>query len=127
MQTSTTIENYTSRDAWLCARRRGLGGSDVPAILGLSSYATPLSVWASKTENEPERASTYSMRRGHYMERFIADELAANVAGLRVERLAGDTEIARRTNGAPRRSAATRSSSSLWTTRRSPGKMSTSA
>ena len=30
-------------------RTQFIGGSDIAAILGLSRYATPLSVWAEKT------------------------------------------------------------------------------
>jgi len=38
-----------SRDEWLAARRHGLGGSDILAILGFSNYTTPWDVWADKT------------------------------------------------------------------------------
>jgi putative phage-type endonuclease len=34
---------------WLYARRFGLGGSDILAILGFSRYRTPWDVWAEKT------------------------------------------------------------------------------
>lgn len=37
-----------SRDEWLEARRSGIGGSDVPAILGLSPWKTPLDVYLDK-------------------------------------------------------------------------------
>lgn len=37
------------RTEWLEWRSRGVGASDVPAILGLSRYASPWSVWAEKT------------------------------------------------------------------------------
>jgi putative phage-type endonuclease len=40
--------NSSDRPAWLEARRAGIGGSDAPAILGLSSFGSPLSVYASK-------------------------------------------------------------------------------
>lgn len=35
-------------DDWLAARRRTLGASDVPAVLGLSPHATPLDVYNAK-------------------------------------------------------------------------------
>lgn len=41
------------RRAWLAARRSGLGASDTAAVLGLSDWATPLSVWLDKTSSEP--------------------------------------------------------------------------
>lgn len=37
-----------TRDEWLAARREGIGASDVPAILGVSDYGTPRSVYYDK-------------------------------------------------------------------------------
>lgn len=37
----------TDRDAWLAARRTGLGASDIPSILGCG-FLTPAEVWAQK-------------------------------------------------------------------------------
>lgn len=36
-------------DEWLYARNRGLGGSDILAVLGFSRYRSPWDVWAEKT------------------------------------------------------------------------------
>lgn len=36
------------RHEWLAARRKGIGASDVPAILGVSDYGTPRSVYYDK-------------------------------------------------------------------------------
>ena len=41
------------RDAWLHARRNGLGSSDVAAILGISRYGNALSVYHDKTGGLP--------------------------------------------------------------------------
>jgi len=38
-----------SDDAWREARKQGLGGSDISAVLGFSSYQSPWAVWAEKT------------------------------------------------------------------------------
>lgn len=38
-----------SRDEWLEARKAGLGGSDISAVLGFSVYRSPWDVWAEKT------------------------------------------------------------------------------
>ena len=40
------------RESWLSSRVGGLGGSDLPAILGLSSFKTPIEVWESKVHPE---------------------------------------------------------------------------
>lgn len=37
------------RDAWLAVRKKGVGGSDVAAIMGLSPYRSPYEVWAEKS------------------------------------------------------------------------------
>lgn len=52
-----------------------IGGSDIAAILGLSRYATPLSVWAEKTGQieKPTGIKPLRMRLGTRMEEVIAD------------------------------------------------------
>lgn len=53
-----TMERHPTRAEWLSARRSGIGGSDVAAILGLSPWAGPYSVWAEKCGlAEPEDIS----------------------------------------------------------------------
>lgn len=37
-----------SREEWIEERRKGIGGSDAGAVMGLSAYATPLTVYFSK-------------------------------------------------------------------------------
>lgn len=37
------------RDLWLERRRKGIGASEIAAVMGLSPYETPLSVWLVKT------------------------------------------------------------------------------
>ena len=55
-------------------RRTYIGGTDASAILGLSPWATPLSVYLDKVGQPAERRETLAMRRGIWNERFIADE-----------------------------------------------------
>ena len=46
------------RQAWLDVRSRGIGGSDVAALMGLSPYRTPYETWAEKSGlAEPEDIS----------------------------------------------------------------------
>lgn len=63
------------RDEWLEWRRQGLGASDVAAVMGLSPWASPWSVWADKLGLAPGVDESYVMRRGRFMEPFLADEL----------------------------------------------------
>ena len=47
-----------TREEWLARRQQGIGGSDVAGILGMSPWATPMSVWLSKTQPvEPDNPS----------------------------------------------------------------------
>lgn len=62
-----------SRADWLSLRRQGIGGSDVPAILGLSRFATPLSVWRSKTEGDASDGASEAAAWGHRLEDIIAE------------------------------------------------------
>lgn len=47
-------------DAQLLMRRTGLGGSDIPAILGRSDFAGPLEVWRSKVEGVVREETRWS-------------------------------------------------------------------
>jgi predicted phage-related endonuclease len=38
-----------SRDEWLTVRKKGIGGSDAAAAIGLNPYQSPLELWMIKT------------------------------------------------------------------------------
>src|SRR6266550_3924413 len=61
---------------WLAARRTGIGGSDAPAVLGLSPWRTPFEVWAEKTGDlaVDEREPNEAMNWGTILERAILNE-----------------------------------------------------
>lgn len=63
-----------AREEWLTARKAGLGGSDIGAILGLSPYRTPVDVWMEKTGRSDGNADSLQMRFGTYAEEFVAQE-----------------------------------------------------
>lgn len=66
---------YPSRDAWLAARRKVIGSSDARALFGCGySGESPLSVYASKVSDEPERRSEAEqkrLRKGQIGEEFV--------------------------------------------------------
>jgi len=66
-----------AREEWLQARRAGLGGSDMGAILGLSKFKTPVDVWMEKTGRSESSTETLQMRFGNYAEEFVAREYCA--------------------------------------------------
>jgi putative phage-type endonuclease len=74
-----------TRDEWLAARRSGIGGSDIAAILGLSPWRTPLDVYREKIDGD-QQPETEAMRWGRLLEDVIAREYAAR-AGVRIQRI----------------------------------------
>lgn len=61
-----------SREAWLEERRKSIGGSDAAAIVGMSRYASPYTVWMDKTGRLPEEEDTEEMRIGRDLESYVA-------------------------------------------------------
>lgn len=64
--------------AWLAWRKEGIGGSDVPVIMGVSPYGSAHRLWEVKTNLRQPDEANYAMRRGsrkeptvieHYQER----------------------------------------------------------
>lgn len=63
------IRRATSREEWLASR--GVGASDVAAILGLSHFRTAYDVWATLTGRVPPTSTTPAMSRGHRWEPIV--------------------------------------------------------
>lgn len=72
---------------WLKERQKGIGGSDVAAILGVNPYKTPLDVYYEKTaeivEDKPQSDAAFW---GSTLEDIVAKEFAART-GMKVQRL----------------------------------------
>ena len=73
------------RNTWLKERQAGIGGSDVPAILGISPYASPYTVWADKLGLIPEIKTTEAMRQGIDLEAYVSWRFCEET-GLRAHR-----------------------------------------
>lgn len=74
------------RDEWLGLRRKGIGGSDAAAILGLNPWKTPMDVWLEKTgEFEDDPGENEKMYWGNVLEDIVAREFMART-GLKVRR-----------------------------------------
>lgn len=65
-----------SYEEWLISRRRGIGGSDVAKVLGLSKYSSPYQIWMDKTGKIEINTSETSEAAywGHQMEEVVAKE-----------------------------------------------------
>lgn len=74
------------RATWLAERRKGLGGSDVAAILGLSKYKTPYQLWLDKTGRETDDSSGEAAYWGNALEDIVAKEFAKR-NGVKVQRV----------------------------------------
>jgi len=75
----TIAHSSTDREQWLEARRSGIGASDVPILLGLTTYGSNLSIYAQKCGDEPDPEAieeTEPMRWGKLFEPAIREELA---------------------------------------------------
>lgn len=64
-----------TRGEWLAERRKGIGGSDIAAILGLSTYRTPLQVWLDKVHGDDE-AERPEWEWGRRLEDVVAQKWA---------------------------------------------------
>lgn len=64
------------RAQWLSARRSGIGGSDAPAILGLSPWRTAVDVWLEKTGRSAGQEENDAMYWGTRLENLVAQEYA---------------------------------------------------
>ena len=71
------IERFQSREAWLEARRSGIGGTDAVAILGHSSWRSPYTVYAEKKLDLPDKpgdAESEAMLWGRVLEEPVRAE-----------------------------------------------------
>lgn len=62
-----------THEEWLADRQKGIGGSDVGAVLGLNKYKSPYTLWAEKTGLlHTEEVDNESMRIGRDLEDYVA-------------------------------------------------------
>jgi putative phage-type endonuclease len=73
------------RAKWLAARRQGIGGSDIAALLGISNWMSPYGLWISKMEQIPDEPSE-AMRWGTVLEAPILDELWTRLGTVDIRR-----------------------------------------
>lgn len=61
-----------SRAEWLELRKRGIGGSDAGAILGLNPYTSAFQVYCDKKGMLEEKEDNEAMRQGRDLEEYVA-------------------------------------------------------
>ena len=77
------------REAWLDQRRKGVGGSDVAAIMGLSPYRGAYEVWAEKSGliEAPDISDKPAVIWGNILEPVVGEHYAENHPDREVRRL----------------------------------------
>lgn len=73
-----------TRYEWLQARRSGIGGSDIAAIVGASTYATAYDIYKSKVEDPEEGEDSEFAHWGHVLEPVVAKEFSKRM-GVQVQ------------------------------------------
>lgn len=84
---SIVLPECAGRERWLAARQDGIGGSEVGALVGVSGYETPFSVWRTKKQGGKDLSGVAAVKWGHRFEDAVAEEVAEHI-GL-VSRFAG--------------------------------------
>lgn len=75
-----------NREQWLKERKKGIGGSDVAAILGLSKWKSTYDIWVDKTTDVlQEEYSNESIYWGNVLEEIVAQEFSKQT-GFKVRR-----------------------------------------
>jgi len=77
----STVRQEDDEAGWLAARSRGIGGSDVGPICGVSPFSSARQVYLNKTGQftdalKPSDAAQERMHFGHMLEPIVADEFA---------------------------------------------------
>jgi putative phage-type endonuclease len=85
MASVLTATNDMSRNEWLKARRRGIGGSDAAAIAGLSPWKSPLAVYLEKIGELQDDMQSEAAYWGTTLEDVVAKEFAQRT-GLKIHR-----------------------------------------
>lgn len=60
-------------EEWLLNRKKGIGGSDVAAILGVSKYKTPHDLYTEKKNNTVQHITNEAIEKGNRMEAPLID------------------------------------------------------
>ena len=75
------LSERASHAEWLKARQAGVGASEIGALLGVSEYMTPFSVWQAKVGESKDLSGLAPIEWGHRLEDAVAQK-AADELGL---------------------------------------------
>lgn len=74
------LPECAGRGPWLAARRDGIGGSEVGALIGANKHETAMSIWQKKKRTEPDVELTGApIEWGHRLEDVVAQKTAEEI------------------------------------------------
>jgi putative phage-type endonuclease len=74
------LPECAGRAAWLAARKEGIGGSEVGALIGVNEHETAMSIWSKKKRTEPDVELTGApIEWGHRLEDVVAQKTAEEI------------------------------------------------
>lgn len=73
LQAPLKSSGIDAREQWLAERRKSIGASEVPTVLGLNPWDTPLQLALRKRGEIPDKEETEAMRMGHKLEPVVAE------------------------------------------------------
>ena len=85
MPKKVTSTKDMPREQWLELRRNSIGGSDAAAACGQSPWTSQLALYCDKMGLLPDRETNESMRRGTYLEQYVAERFMEET-GKKVQR-----------------------------------------
>lgn len=86
----STVDQSVDEKEWQAVRTKGIGGSDIGAICGVSPFTSARQIYFNKTGQyeealKPSEASIERMKWGHLLEPIVADEFASRTGKKLVE------------------------------------------
>lgn len=73
------LPECAGREVWLAAREGGIGGSEIGALIGVSDYETPFSVFNAKKTGGKDLSGVAAVKWGHRFEDAVAEEVAEQI------------------------------------------------
>lgn len=73
MKATFDIEAHETEADWLAARLTGIGASEAPVLMGLTSWSSPLALWAEKTGLAEPAPAEFRMKMGQRLEPIVAE------------------------------------------------------
>jgi len=68
------MSTVLTREQWLEERKKGIGGSDAPVVLGLNPWKSRMDLWLEKTGQYEEQVDNEAMYWGRTLEDVVARE-----------------------------------------------------